>query len=144
MKTPSINQQLADAIAFHSIAKFGNREADRDTLLEGASHDINLNITGTVGKKSSSCDVNMEINGRLVVGHDNPTGSTTNPNATHMLCAAFAAMAKTRREQLVKDFKAGKIPEPDKEMLAIVASVCKQLQTKKMKRGAVSFQEVKS
>lgn len=134
MKTPAIDSELAIAIAYHVLAKHGDRKSDRNTLAEGAEHKIELQLSGTI----DGTRVELPIEGNLVVGQDNPTGTTYLPKEKAILCAALDIMAKTRRERLVESLKDG-VPDPDPEMLGLVEAIRQRLKTTGNKRGSVSF-----
>jgi ribonuclease HII len=127
--------ELARAAAMKTLEAYGKRNGNRETLLEGGSHEVDLKISGTVDGQT----VSFPITGRLSVGKDNPTGSTKRPSLKNMFCAALSIMAKTRRERLVKSFES-EVPKPDPEQLALVEALNERLSTFGNKRGAVTFQ----
>lgn len=131
-----ISKQADHSIAAHALAAFAKRESDRSTLKEGDTHEVKLTAKGTVDGRP----VKLVIDGRLAIDEDNPTGSSSQPDKEAMLAVAFERMPKTRLTKLLAEFEKG-VPEYSDETKRLVKTTVKQLVTKTLKRGAVSFQQ---
>lgn len=137
MTEKSSELEIAYALMSSALAAIAKRDSNRDLLESGSSHQVDVTISGTVDGVS----VEISRSGELVIGVDNPSGSTRRPKLDVMLANCFDVMAKTRRERLIQLWDEKGIKPGSEDSTQIVKALLSNHSTKTNKRGAVQFQE---
>lgn len=128
---------LARAIACYALKAHFGRKADRSLLDSDRTYEaINLKVSGKIGQDS----ISETVIGRLDVGDDNPSGSTSKPKTELLVADLLGRMPKTRLAKFITDVESKKeLPSPPVEHVQTAKHVIEQLSTTSMRRGSVSF-----
>ena len=90
------------AIAFAALGYVADKEGDRDSLTDGAAHDIGLTVSGTIDDQPFA----VSIDGRLTIGHASEKASSSTPNIAHIVAALLSKLNKATREKIARELPA--------------------------------------
>ncbi len=146
-KTQPLVQADARAVCYLALGKIAPKRGDRDKLIAGTTYDVDLQITGKVGRRA----VSEEIAGTLVVGEDQVRNASVACDQAELLACVAEALPKAGRDRLFKKLRElhaahGTLPAVDSGILAEAKALLTELRSTKVTevRGNVTFVERKA
>jgi hypothetical protein len=137
----------ARAVCYLALGKIAPKRGDRDKLMAGTTYDVDLEISGKVGRKH----VVESLAGTLIVGEDQVRNVSTACDQAELLAYAVAGLDKPARQRLFKLLReafrdTGSIPSVDSDVLADTKALLTELRSTKVTdvRGNVTFVERKA
>lgn len=90
------------AALWAALGYVSGKESNRDALESGASHVVNLTVTGDIDGQP----VEQSFAGRLTVGKDSTRASASVPNIEQVVAAILAKLNPATREAICRDLPA--------------------------------------
>jgi len=127
-----MTDQELSAVAWIALERAASKECRRETLAEGAAHEVDLRVDGTIDEEPFV----RSIHGSLVVGHAGVRASSAAPDASHLLGLILGKLSRAVRERLLADLpekfaELGGLPEVPAERVAEAKNLLDRLRTKR-------------
>ena len=140
--TSQQRRAIRQSAALFALSKLADKDADRGCLPEGGK----FKVEGAFRGKVDGQEVTVDVDGKLVVGHNTESSKSSGPKPEHLLALFLDAAPKTKREALLKlpekFSKSGELPAADPELVSACSTLLKSLRSRETitKRGSVHFQ----
>lgn len=86
------------AVLWTALGKTAAKEASRDELAAGASHELHLSIAGTIDGET----VGQTVRATLTVGHDSLKASSSGPKPAEVIACVLDNLNEATREAILK------------------------------------------
>lgn len=130
------------AAVFAALAKIAEKEGDRDQLVDGATHQVAIEILAKV----DGVPFEANASAMLSVGHASTRASSTTPNVAHVLALVLGKLNAATRDKILselpEDFErnGGLLPEVAETAIEAADNMLRRLRAKVQTtvRGSVS------
>jgi hypothetical protein len=97
--TTAISPQEIAAVAWATLERAASKECRREVLDEGAKHEVELRIDGTVDQQPFT----RSVRGQLSIGHAGVRNSSSAPDACHLVGLILGKLSAKIREKLLDE-----------------------------------------
>ena len=132
-------QQMA--VLWAALEKTAAKEARRDELVAGASHELHVSLAGTIDGET----VGQIVRATLSVGHDSQKASSAAPKPAEVIACVLDKLNEATREAILsglpKQFAAaGQLPDVPASLVKAASRLLGQLRNSEQitQRGAVA------
>jgi len=141
MTQPPTAMNVLEAALWAALNKVASKEGDRDELVAGGKHAVDLELSGKVDDQP----VHYDVQAVLTVGHDQQKASSVTPDPALLLANVLAKLNHTTREKILRELPEqfaesdGRLPAVGSDLLAATNEMLKQLRAKRRSRPAARF-----